>query len=91
MATREPIFILKHYDTDVDNFKIYSNVDDALNTLRKWLKIDDFLMNYVLSKYELEPDGVEYEHTKDYDLDELIDISDGTSDDISVIDSGEED
>lgn len=83
----EQIFILKHYDMEVDNFKIFTNVDDALNRLREWLDNDVFLMHYALSKYELAPGSSEYQHVKDYNLDELIDVSEEDSDDISIIDS----
>ena len=86
-AAPEQIFILKHYDMEVDNFKIFTNVDDALNRLREWLDNDVFLMHYALSKYELAPGSSEYLHVKDYNLDELIDVSEEASEDISVIDT----
>lgn len=87
MVAPEQIFILKHYDMEVDNFKIFTNVDDALNRLREWLDNDVFLMHYALSKYELAPGSSEYHHVKDYNLDELIDVSEEASEDISVIDT----
>lgn len=80
------IFVLKHYDTDIDNMKVFTNVDSALDALREWLESDPDLMNYALSKYELAPGDTEYEHADDYDLADLIDVGE-SNDDVSYIDS----
>lgn len=82
------IFILKHFNSDIDNIKVFTNVDAALDVLREWLDCDSDLMNYGISKYELNNETSEFEHVDELELDELIDIND---DDLSVIDSGSDD
>ena len=84
------IYILKHFDTDIDNIRVFTNLDTALESLHQWLENDDYLLNYAISKYELANNGTEYEHVEDIDLDEFIDSQDEDEDEDdgeSVIDS----
>ena len=84
------IYILKHYDTDIDNIRVFTCLDNALECLHQWLENDDYLLNYAISKYELAPNSTEYEHTEDVDLDEFIDNQEDEDDDDdkeSIIDS----
>ena len=91
--TSTSIYILKHFDTDIDNIRVFSNLDNALECLHEWLENDDYLLNYAISKYELAPNSNEYEHTEDVDLDEFIDNQEESSneeDEKSIIDSDSE-
>lgn len=85
--TTTTIFVLKHYDADIDNMKVFTNVDCALDALREWLECDPDLMNYALSKYECAPNDTEYEHMDDYDLSDLIDVNETNSDVSYITDS----
>lgn len=66
------LYVLKHYDTDIDNIRIFTNLDNALEGLHQWLENDDYLLNYAISKYDLNSDLGEYEHVDDIDLDAII-------------------
>lgn len=79
-VTMVPLYILKHFDTDIDNFKIFTNVDSALNQLRQWLKDDDNLMCYALNKYELDTEKEEFISTHEFELDELIEVDNSCDD-----------
>lgn len=82
------LYVVKHYDTDIDNIRIFTDQDSALECLHQWLENDDYLLNYAISKYELDRNNSEYEHVEDLDLDEIIgDESIAEEENASVIDS----
>ena len=87
------IFVLKHFNIEIDNIKLCLNVDKALDELRDWLENDNDLTNYSLVKYELDDESQDFEATQEYDLDELITVSgdeESDGDGVSVIDSDHE-
>lgn len=82
------IYVLKHYDTEsnIENVKIFTCVDAAIEVMRQWFTSDNDITNYTLSKHVLDGFG-EYIYDSDYDFDDLVD--DMNDDDISLIDSDE--
>ncbi len=86
------IFILRYFNVNTDdNIKVFQNVDAALDKLRELLEFDSDLMNYEISKYELNYVSSEFEHISVLDLDELIDMSDEEDENISIIISDSDD
>lgn len=84
------VYLLRHaYDSE--KIRVFSSYDAAVSALREELDTDAFLMNYDLAQFSLDPEKAEYVLVQEYDLHEIISDHEDESDDLSTIDSDDED
>jgi hypothetical protein len=83
------VYLLRHaYDSE--KIRVFASYDAAVLALREELDTDGFLMNYDLAQFSLDPEKAEYVLVQEYDLHEIISDHEDESDDLSTIDSDDE-
>lgn len=81
----ESLYILRYYD---DSIRFFCDQEAAIEAFKISMETDDNLMNYDLVRYDLDEDTMEYIEAFEYDLSELVDLTESSAS--IVIDSDEE-